>query len=67
MAINPESRMRRTREAYYGWREGDKYFLSLKPRDANAARNEYETSTDALREASERRLLIVWDKPEEIE
>lgn len=63
MPVNPDSRLRRTRTVVHGWAEGGKFYTSLQPRAAGAPRNEHETATDALREASRRGLKIVWDDP----
>ena len=51
-------------KAYHGWKEGDKFFLSIEPR--GIARNEYETARDALREASKRGRPIIWEDPKVI-
>jgi hypothetical protein len=64
--INPNSRLRKTRIAIYGWKSGGKFYTSLKPRADNSPRNEHLSSTDALAEASKRHLPIVWENPVEI-
>lgn len=46
---------------FHGWKENGKFYLSIEPR--GNARNEYETSRDALREASSRKRAIVWEDP----
>jgi hypothetical protein len=52
----------------HGWREGDEWVLSLKPREDGAARNKY-VSKEAAIEAAKRRdkggrvigsLTIIW-------
>jgi hypothetical protein len=50
---------------FHGWREGDKYYLSIEPR--GQARNEYKTSQEALREASKRKRSIKWEDPKVID
>lgn len=67
MPINAGSRLRQKRTELHGWREGDDYFLSLKPRAEKAANNRYASSQDALREASRRSLPVVWDDPAVVE
>lgn len=47
----------------HGWKDGDKFYTSLRPRFEKAPRNEHATVQDALREASRRGLPIVWDDP----
>lgn len=54
-------------KAIHGWRDGEKYYTSLRPRDEKAAANEHANSQEALREASRRGLPIVWDDPAVIE
>lgn len=49
--------------AIHGWKDGDKFYTSLRPRSEKWATNQHETSQDALREASRRGLPIVWDDP----
>lgn len=66
MPVNPNSKMRRKRTAIHGWKDGDKFYTSLQPKDADAPKNQHATVTDALREASKRHLPIVWDDPEKI-
>lgn len=50
---------------FHGWKDGEKFYLSIEPR--GQARNEYETSRDALREASKRKRAIVWEDPKVID
>lgn len=52
-------------KSFHGWREGDKYYLSIEPR--GQARNEYKSSQEALREASTRRRAIIWEDAKVIE
>lgn len=48
-------------KAFHGWKDNGKYYLSIEPR--GDARNEYETSHEALREASKRKRPIIWEDP----
>src|ERR1700752_3111912 len=50
----------------YGWKDGDKFYLSLLPREAGAAANIYASPSDALRDAHPRGLAIEWDDSAEI-
>jgi hypothetical protein len=50
---------------FHGWKDGDKYYLSIEPR--GQARNEYDSSLDALREASKRKRSIKWEDPKAID
>lgn len=59
--LNPS--LRKTRKAYFGWKENGKYYLSVGPKEANMARNEYASANDALKDANQRHLAIVWDDP----
>jgi hypothetical protein len=52
-------------KSFHGWKDNGKYYLSIEPR--GAAKNEYETSRDALREASKRKRAIIWEDPSEIQ
>ncbi len=52
-------------KSFNGWKEGDKYYLSIEPR--GQARNEYQTSQDALREASKRKRGIIWEDPKVVD
>lgn len=47
----------------HGWKDGDKFFTSLRPREEKWAANSHESAQEALREASQRHLPIVWDDP----
>ncbi len=47
----------------HGWKDGDKFFTSLRPRAEKSAANRHDTVQEALREASKRGLPIVWDDP----
>lgn len=58
MPVNPNSTMRKRRTCLFGWKEGERVFLSVEPR--GAVRNEYETDLDALSEASKRHVPIKW-------
>jgi hypothetical protein len=60
---NLNSNLRKTRNAYFGWKEDGKYYLSIAPKDMNMARNEYASALDALKDASARHVAIVWDDP----
>jgi hypothetical protein len=60
---NPNSSLRKTRKAYFGWKESGKYYLSVCPKEMNMARNEYASALDAVADASKRHLGIVWDDP----
>lgn len=64
MPIRPSSNLRKKRVAYHGWAEGGKFYLSLSPR--GMARNEYESARDALKEAANRHLPIVWEDASKI-
>jgi len=66
MPINPNSHLRKTRDCVYGWKDGDKFYTSLKPRRDNAARNEHASAIEALGEASQRHLSLVWEDPKDI-
>lgn len=50
----------------YGWKDGDRFYLSLLPRAAGAAANAYASPDDALLDAHPRRLAIEWENPAEI-
>jgi hypothetical protein len=63
MPVNPNSHLRKVRKAIFGWKDGGKFYTSLKPRGENAAKNEHASATEALQEASSRHLPIVWDDP----
>ena len=60
---NLNSNLRKTRKAYFGWKEGGKYYLSIGPKAMNMARNEYGSAVDALKEASQRHVGVVWEDP----
>ena len=45
----------------YGWKDGDKFYTSLRPRDQKAPANQHETLLQALTEASNRGLRLVWE------
>lgn len=45
----------------FGWKDGDSYYLSLLPRDNNAAKNAYPAPVDALADAHARGLEIQWE------
>ena len=47
----------------HGWKDGGKFYTSLRPRSEKVAANQHETAQDALREASRRGLPIIWDDP----
>lgn len=66
MPINANSHLRKTRKAIHGWKDGDKFYTSLKARLENAPRNEHASAREALTEASLRHLPIIWDNPGEI-
>jgi hypothetical protein len=70
MPVNSRSHLRKTRLGIHGWKAdvdgGVKFYTSLKPREANAPKNEHKTSREALQEASRRHLPMIWEKPEEI-
>ena len=51
----------------YGWKDGDKFFLSLLPKTSKAAANSYASPGDALRDASQRGLQIEWENVAEID
>lgn len=51
----------------HGWVDGGKVALSLSPKVANGPRNLYDDVTAALREASSRKLPIVWEDPAAID
>jgi len=61
MPINPNSRLRKTRKAIHGWKDGAKFYTSLKPRHENAGANEHATAREALAEASKRHLSLIWE------
>lgn len=66
MPISANSHLRKTRKAIHGWKDGDKFYTSLKPRLEKAPRNEHATSREALAEAAKRHLPIIWENPSEI-
>lgn len=66
MPINSRSHLRKTRNGIHGWKDGGKFYTSLKPRCENAPRNEHATSREALNEASRRHLPMIWENPEDI-
>lgn len=66
MPVNARSHLRKTRKGIHGWKEGDVYFTSLKPRGDKAPKNAHKTAREALSEASRRHLPMIWEKPEEI-
>lgn len=45
----------------YGWREGEAWFLSLFPREAGKAKNKYASKDEAIKDAKDKRLTIVWE------
>lgn len=45
----------------YGWQDGDAWFLSLKPREANAAKNKYASKEEATKAATLLSLTVKWD------
>ena len=51
----------------HGWKDGDKFYTSLKPREQKAPANPYSTALEALMEASKRGLPLIWDDPSVIE
>lgn len=51
-------------KAIHGWKDGEKFYLSLNPR--GDAKNEYASAREAVSEASKRKLSIVWENPEEV-
>lgn len=53
----------------YGWKDKTtgRFCLSLLPQAAAAAFNSYETATQALRDASQRRMTIEWESPADID
>lgn len=73
MPINRNSRMRQHRKAVHGWKEGEKFFLSLHPKGScrvdKSARpaNGYASAQEALSEASRRSVAIVWHDSKEIQ
>lgn len=62
MPVN-NSHLRKVRKAIHGWKDGDKFYTSLKPRLEKAPRNEHATSREALQEASRRHLAMIWEDP----
>lgn len=50
-------------KAIHGWKDGDKFYTSLRPKADKSAANQHDTAQDALREASRRHLPIIWDDP----
>lgn len=66
MPISRSSHLRKVRKAIHGWKDGEIFYTSLKPRQDQAPRNAHATSRDALAEASKRHLPIIWDNPEDI-
>jgi len=63
MPVNPNSKMRKIRTEIHGWKDGDKFYTSIKPREANAPKNEHATVIEALSESSRRHLPLRWDDP----
>lgn len=61
--IRANSSLRKKRTFYYGWKDGGVYFLSVSPREANEAANQYDTALQALADASARSLPIQWEDP----
>lgn len=64
--MSDRSHLRKIRFVIHGWKDGDKFYTSLKPRSEKAPRNEHETWREALAEASKRRLQIIWDNPADV-
>lgn len=58
--------MPRSKKAY-GWKDGDRFFLSLLPRSQNAAANSYDSPLAALGDAHPRGLAIEWENPAEVD
>ena len=58
--------MPRSKKAY-GWKDEDKFFLSLLPRGSKAAANSYDSPGDALRDAHLRGIAIEWENVAEID
>jgi hypothetical protein len=56
-------RLGRGQRKAYGWKDGDKYYLSLMPKDSLGARNAYDNPTDALRDSHMRGIVIEWENP----
>jgi len=63
MPIRPNSGLRKSRKNYFGWKDGNSYFVSLSPRSDNEPANQYASAQDALKDASSRHLPIVWEDP----
>lgn len=63
MPVRLGSKMRQKRTTLYGWKDGNKFCLSLEPREAAQPFNTYDTASDALKEASTRVLPISWEEP----
>lgn len=66
MPINSNSHLRKVRKCIFGWKDGGKFYTSLKSRLEKAPRNEHTTARQALSEASMRHLPLSWENPDEI-
>lgn len=53
-----------SRKPVHAWKDGEKFYTSLQPREAKAPKNEHASATEALREASRRGVSIIWDDPQ---
>lgn len=51
----------------YGWRSGDRFYLSSLPKTANAATNSYASPSEALRDAQTRGMTIEWENRADID
>jgi hypothetical protein len=51
----------------YAWKDGNKFFASLLPREAKAAANVYASANDVLAAASVRGLAIEWENVGEVD
>ena len=50
---------------YYGWK-GDKFYISIKPREENWPKMGFDKPIEAVAMASKRGLPIKWENPEDI-
>lgn len=51
----------------YGWKDGNRFFLSSLPRASNAATNAYASPIEALRDAQIRGMTIEWENRADID
>lgn len=64
MPTNTNSTLRKRRKTLHGWKDGDKFCLSLEPKGLVC--NVYASAVEALAEASRRHLPITWEDPSKL-